>query len=163
MKYWTLSDDPHAEREAQKYDNPAPSREYLLAALESYGKPITHENMSRMLGIEDEEHLEAVRRRRERHPSKRKKEAKRWQEERPPEERPRRVVSHLHAEELHAERPQLVEEEAAESLQLVEERQPADAPPSAVQLQSEEKLLVAEDLLSAVQHLRDAELLVVRQ
>ena len=33
MKYWTLSDDPHAEREAQKYDNPAPSREYLLAAL----------------------------------------------------------------------------------------------------------------------------------
>ncbi|BBM05659.1 hypothetical protein HAALTHF_27220n [Vreelandella aquamarina] len=45
MKYWTLSDDPHAEREAQKYDNPAPSREYLLAALESYGKPITHENL----------------------------------------------------------------------------------------------------------------------
>ncbi|MFI0471788.1 ribonuclease R [Halomonas sp. HMF6819] len=63
MKYWTLSDDPHAEREAHKYDNPAPSREYLLAALESYGKPITHENMSRMLGIEDEDHLEAVRRR----------------------------------------------------------------------------------------------------
>lgn len=63
MKYWTLSDDPHAEREAQKYDNPAPSREYLLAALETYGKPITHENMSRMLGIEDEDHLEAVRRR----------------------------------------------------------------------------------------------------
>ncbi|MFG6666928.1 ribonuclease R [Halomonas sp. HNIBRBA4712] len=63
MKYWTLSDDPHAEREANKYDNPAPSREYLLAALESYGKPITHENMSRMLGIEDEDHLEAVRRR----------------------------------------------------------------------------------------------------
>lgn len=63
MKYWTLSDDPHAEREAQKYDNPAPSREYLLAALESYGKPITHENLSRMLGIEDEDHLEAVRRR----------------------------------------------------------------------------------------------------
>ncbi len=63
MKYWTLSDDPHAEREAKNYDNPAPSREYLLAALESYGKPITHENMSRMLGIEDEDHLEAVRRR----------------------------------------------------------------------------------------------------
>ena len=41
MKKWTLSDDPHANREAQKYDNPAPSREYLLAALEAYGKPIT--------------------------------------------------------------------------------------------------------------------------
>ncbi|MCL5426046.1 MAG: ribonuclease R [Gammaproteobacteria bacterium] len=63
MKYWTLSDDPHAEREAHKYGNPAPSREYLLAALESYGKPITHENMSRMLGLEDEELIEAVRRR----------------------------------------------------------------------------------------------------
>lgn len=63
MKYWTLSDDPHAEREAKNYDNPAPSREYLLATLETYGKPVTHENMSRMLGIEDEDHLEAIRRR----------------------------------------------------------------------------------------------------
>tara|TARA_R110000824_G_scaffold129584_2_gene291016 strand:- start:2681 stop:5137 length:2457 start_codon:yes stop_codon:yes gene_type:complete len=63
MKYWTLSDDPHAEREAHKYGNPAPSREYLLAALETYGKPITHENMSRLLGLEDEELIEAVRRR----------------------------------------------------------------------------------------------------
>jgi ribonuclease R len=63
MKYWTLSDDPHAEREAHKYGNPAPSREYLLAALETYGRPITHENMSRMLGLEDEELIEAVRRR----------------------------------------------------------------------------------------------------
>ncbi|WP_235039858.1 ribonuclease R [Vreelandella profundi] len=63
MKYWTLSDDPHAEREAHKYGNPAPSREYLLAALESYGKPISHENMSRMLGLEDEDLIEAIRRR----------------------------------------------------------------------------------------------------
>ncbi|TVM08125.1 MAG: ribonuclease R [Halomonas sp.] len=63
MNKWTLSDDPHASREAQKYDNPAPSREYLLAALENYGKPITHDNMSRLLGLEDEDHQEAVRRR----------------------------------------------------------------------------------------------------
>ncbi|SDM00501.1 RNAse R [Franzmannia pantelleriensis] len=63
MTHWTLSDDPHAEREAHKYDNPVPSREYLLARLEDYGKPITHENMSRMLGLEDENQLEAVRRR----------------------------------------------------------------------------------------------------
>ncbi|MCA1771631.1 MAG: ribonuclease R [Halomonas sp.] len=63
MKYWTLSDDPHAEREAHKYDNPAPSREYLLAALEQHGKPITHEDMSQLLGLEDEDHHEAVRRR----------------------------------------------------------------------------------------------------
>ncbi|QJQ94753.1 MULTISPECIES: ribonuclease R [Halomonadaceae] len=63
MNHWTLSDDPHAEREAHKYDNPVPSREYLLARLEEYGKPITHENMSRMLGLEEEDQLEAVRRR----------------------------------------------------------------------------------------------------
>ncbi|MBD3894808.1 ribonuclease R [Halomonas sp. ML-15] len=63
MTHWTLSDDPHAEREAHKYDNPVPSREYLLARLEDCGKPITHEEMSRMLGLEDENQLEAVRRR----------------------------------------------------------------------------------------------------
>nr|WP_297460619.1 ribonuclease R [uncultured Halomonas sp.] len=63
MNHWTLSDDPHANREASKYDKPVPSREYLLASLEEYGKPITHENMSRMLGLDDEDQLEAVRRR----------------------------------------------------------------------------------------------------
>ncbi|MCE8037794.1 ribonuclease R [Halomonas sp. MCCC 1A11062] len=63
MTHWTLSNDPHASREAHKYDKPAPSREYLLARLEEYGKPITHESMSRMLGLEDDELQEAVRRR----------------------------------------------------------------------------------------------------
>lgn len=63
MNHWTLSDDPHAEREANKYEKPVPSREYLLARLEEYGKPITHENMSRMLGLDDENQMEAVRRR----------------------------------------------------------------------------------------------------
>jgi ribonuclease R len=63
MTHWTLSNDPHASREAHKYDKPAPSREYLLARLEEYGKPITHEKMSRMLGLDDEELQEAVRRR----------------------------------------------------------------------------------------------------
>ncbi|MFG6138628.1 ribonuclease R [Halomonas sp. B23F22_10] len=63
MNHWTLSDDLHASREAHKYDKPAPSREYLLARLEEYGKPITHEAMSDMLGLEDEDLQEAVRRR----------------------------------------------------------------------------------------------------
>ncbi|OLO06286.1 hypothetical protein BTW08_18455, partial [Salinicola sp. MH3R3-1] len=63
MTHWTLDDDPHAAREADKYDSPVPSREYLLARLEEYGKPITHENMSAMLGLEDDNQLEAVRRR----------------------------------------------------------------------------------------------------
>ncbi|OBX34209.1 ribonuclease R [Halomonas elongata] len=63
MTHWTLEDDAHASREAHKYDKPAPSREYLLARLEEYGKPITHEAMSQMLGLEDEDLQEAVRRR----------------------------------------------------------------------------------------------------
>ncbi|MBB3230293.1 ribonuclease R [Halomonas stenophila] len=63
MNHWTLSDDTHASREAHKYDKPAPSREYLLARLEEHGKPITHEAMSQLLGLEDEDLQEAVRRR----------------------------------------------------------------------------------------------------
>ncbi|GAA5172145.1 hypothetical protein GCM10023342_08140 [Modicisalibacter zincidurans] len=63
MNHWTLSDDPQAAREADKYDKPVPSREYLLARLEEYGKPITDESMSRMLGLEDDNQQEAVRRR----------------------------------------------------------------------------------------------------
>ncbi len=63
MNHWKLSDDPHAEREASKYDNPVPSREYLFARLEEYGKPITPEDLSRMLAVDDEERLEGVRRR----------------------------------------------------------------------------------------------------
>jgi ribonuclease R len=63
MTHWTLSDDTHASREAHKYDKPAPSREYLLARLEKVGKPITHEVMSQLLGLEDEDLQEAVRRR----------------------------------------------------------------------------------------------------
>ncbi|WP_106477484.1 ribonuclease R [Phytohalomonas tamaricis] len=63
MNHWTLSDDPQAEREANNYDKPVPSREYLLERLEAHGKPLTHENMSRLLGLEDEDQQEAVRRR----------------------------------------------------------------------------------------------------
>lgn len=63
MKQWTLNEDPHADREASAYDNPVPSREYLLEQLVEHGKPLTHENMSRRLGIQDEERQEAVRRR----------------------------------------------------------------------------------------------------
>lgn len=63
MNEWTLRDDAHASREAHKYSNPAPSREYLLAALEAFGKPLTHQRMSAELGLEDEDLQEAVRRR----------------------------------------------------------------------------------------------------
>ncbi|QEL10553.1 ribonuclease R [Kushneria phosphatilytica] len=63
MSQWNTGDDPQAAREASRYENPVPSREYLLEQLVDYGKPISAENMCRRLGIEDEEQQEAVRRR----------------------------------------------------------------------------------------------------
>lgn len=55
--------DPNAELEAQKYDNPVPSREALIQFLESQPQPITHEQLCDALGETDEERVEALRRR----------------------------------------------------------------------------------------------------
>lgn len=63
MKHWTLSEDPNAEREAKNYENPVPSREYLLERLQAHGQPITYEEMIELLGIEEDDPKEAVRRR----------------------------------------------------------------------------------------------------
>ncbi|UZJ44483.1 ribonuclease R [Marinimicrobium sp. C6131] len=55
--------DPYAEREAQKYDNPVPSREFILQLLEDAPGPVTHPEVCEMLNIRDEDQVEAVRRR----------------------------------------------------------------------------------------------------
>jgi ribonuclease R len=55
--------DPNADTEAQKYDNPVPSREFLLEFLRKWGAPIKHPYLCRELGLEDEDDIEAVRRR----------------------------------------------------------------------------------------------------
>ena len=55
--------DPNAETEAKKYDNPVPSREFLLEFLRKWGAPIKHPYLCRELGLEDENDIEAVRRR----------------------------------------------------------------------------------------------------
>src|SRR5690554_5164567 len=55
--------DPHADREAQKYENPIPSREYILEHLDQRGKPATHEELCQELLLLDEESQEALRRR----------------------------------------------------------------------------------------------------
>lgn len=55
--------DPNAAVEAQKYDNPVPSREFLLEFLHKWGAPIKHPHLCRELGIENEKDVEAVRRR----------------------------------------------------------------------------------------------------
>ncbi len=55
--------DPYAEREAQKYDNPVPSREFILQLLEDAPGPVTHPEVCEMLDLRDEDDVEAVRRR----------------------------------------------------------------------------------------------------
>ncbi len=55
--------DPFAQREAQKYGNPIPSREAILQLIEQEGRPLNRRQIAEKLGIEDEEQLEALRRR----------------------------------------------------------------------------------------------------
>ncbi len=55
--------DPHAEREAQKYENPIQSREFIIEHLRQRGAPATHETLCEELGQTSEEGVEALRRR----------------------------------------------------------------------------------------------------
>lgn len=55
--------DPHASREAKKYDQPIASRELILDYLEDCGGPRRREQIAEDLSIEGEEALEALRRR----------------------------------------------------------------------------------------------------
>jgi len=55
--------DPNAEREAQKYENPIPSREFILDYLDANGASLNREELSAGLELDTEENLEALRRR----------------------------------------------------------------------------------------------------
>ncbi len=55
--------DPHASREAQKYENPIQSREFILQHLKERGAPATHETLCQELGQTSEAGVEALRRR----------------------------------------------------------------------------------------------------
>ncbi len=63
MTNWSWSDDPNLDSEAKKYENPIPSRDYILELLEERGHPLTHRQICAELGIHDEDMVEAVRRR----------------------------------------------------------------------------------------------------
>ncbi|HSH72723.1 MAG TPA: ribonuclease R [Methylophilaceae bacterium] len=43
--------DPHAKREAAKYDNPLPSREFILATMSEQGVPLSVEELYQLVGI----------------------------------------------------------------------------------------------------------------
>ncbi|MGR8935640.1 MAG: ribonuclease R [Gammaproteobacteria bacterium] len=55
--------DPYAQREAEKYAKPIPSRELILQLLEQMGRPLKRKQIERHLQLDDEEQLEALRRR----------------------------------------------------------------------------------------------------
>lgn len=55
--------DPEAAREAEKYDNPIPSRELILAHLAERGSPASREQLVEEFGLDTDDQLEALRRR----------------------------------------------------------------------------------------------------
>ncbi|WP_296251962.1 ribonuclease R [Pseudomonas sp. UBA4194] len=55
--------DPEAAREAEKYDNPIPSRELILKHLDERGSPASREQLVDEFGLTTEDQLEALRRR----------------------------------------------------------------------------------------------------
>ncbi len=55
--------DPHRQREAKKYDNPIPSREFILETLTQHGAPAAFEEAASLLGLSGEQDLQALERR----------------------------------------------------------------------------------------------------
>ncbi len=63
MKKKHKNKDPFAARETARYENPIPSREYLLDLLRESIGPLTHKEICGELGLSDEDSVEALRRR----------------------------------------------------------------------------------------------------
>lgn len=63
MPKWSPNKDPNAKNEAEKYDNPVPSREYIARLLEDLGQPLTHKQICAEFGVFEDEQVEAIRRR----------------------------------------------------------------------------------------------------
>ncbi|MCJ2378162.1 ribonuclease R [Vibrio sp. ZSDZ34] len=57
------TNDPFAERESQNYDNPIPSREFILEFLQTANVPMNRNDLFEALGLSGEEHYEGLRRR----------------------------------------------------------------------------------------------------
>ncbi|VAX10000.1 3'-to-5' exoribonuclease RNase R [hydrothermal vent metagenome] len=57
------SADPHAKREAQKYDNPIPSREFIMDMLDKAGQPLNRDQVTKNLNLKAPDQREALRRR----------------------------------------------------------------------------------------------------
>lgn len=57
------SADPYFEREKAKYDQPIPSREYILEVLRERGRPLDRDELIKTLSLDSPEAVEALRRR----------------------------------------------------------------------------------------------------
>jgi ribonuclease R len=55
--------DPHQQREAKKYQNPIPSREFILETLTQHGAPMGFAEIARALDLVDDDDLTALERR----------------------------------------------------------------------------------------------------
>ncbi len=55
--------DPHADREAAQYENPIPSREYILQVLAEAERPLSHKKLCKLLKLKGEEQSDALRKR----------------------------------------------------------------------------------------------------
>jgi len=55
--------DPHAAREAERYDNPIPSREAILQLLTDADKPLNHNQICKALALENDAAVDALRKR----------------------------------------------------------------------------------------------------
>jgi ribonuclease R len=52
--------DPYAAREAQRYDNPIPSREVILDLLAEAEQPLDHADIAKALGLDEPEQVDAL-------------------------------------------------------------------------------------------------------
>ena len=59
----TTNVDPFADRESKNYDNPVPSREFILSFLTEANIPMNRNDLFEALGLAGEEQYEGLRRR----------------------------------------------------------------------------------------------------
>ena len=55
--------DPHAAREAERYDNPIPSREVILELLSDADKPLSHGHIGQALSLDEAPQQDALKKR----------------------------------------------------------------------------------------------------
>ena len=55
--------DPYSKRESERYDNPIPSREFILKIIKQNKRPLTRSNIRKLLKLKGKEQIEALRRR----------------------------------------------------------------------------------------------------